>query len=333
VGITTTTTTTTSPSPPNAYANFIALAQGVVSGMEGSPTAPLAQAVVAWLMRPENMATVAAKAPMAAIQQLTALYSASACGGGGASTTSSAALDKLALDIVRVNWREMVEAEDVGTLWEFFSGSQGGEVSHNMGAAPLPFLGEWVLGVRGTPILTQGGGLLQLLVEPHLGDIKEAQGVVGTEFGGPVGVAWKVTPGTWGGGGEGLQGTRAVDLQLNVSAVTAGGVNVSIALPLDDDVTPPPEGPGALNGLCLSLGGRVVNVTQGLSSGALVLDKMGRYLRVVWVANFSDSFHSSHNSNSPPAPPVRWLGGGELRGLSGVDSVVVRLAAGGVGGC
>jgi hypothetical protein len=61
-------------------------------------------AAAAYLTNSLNDPLAAARAPMPAIQQLAALYA-----GPG---TGSAAADALALDIMRVNWRPMVEASD-----------------------------------------------------------------------------------------------------------------------------------------------------------------------------------------------------------------------------
>ena len=315
------------PSPPTAYANFIALAKGVADA-DGSGGGSLVAPVLAWLLRAEQAPLTAAAAPMAAIQQLTALYD-----HGG-----SAAVDTLALNIIRTNWAEMVAAEDVGTLWEFFSGSAGGEVSHNMGAAPVQFLLERVLGIR-VPLPL---ALRVVALEPHLGDLLAAAGVAGTEWG-PVGAAWAVTPGAWSPDPRAT--TRAVTLQVNASLAVAlplpakssgsssAGLTLRIAMPLDGADAPPPASAEALSGACLYVGQRVVNVSQGLASGELALDVDRRYLRLEWVAGGLGGGQGARGAGEGEGgpqglqPPPQWLGGRPLRGLAAVDSLAVRLAA------
>jgi alpha-L-rhamnosidase len=97
---------------------------------------------------------------------------------------NSAAMDREALKEMRRRWGRMVrESNDTGTLWETFDGS---ESCHNYGAVPAYFLSSYVLGVRlDGPIWNK-----RLLIEPRLGDLTKAEGVVVTEFG-PVPVAWE----------------------------------------------------------------------------------------------------------------------------------------------
>ena len=79
------------------------------------------------------------------------------------------------------------ESDDTGTLWEMFNGS---ESCHNYGAVPAYFLSSYVLGVRlDGPVWNR-----RLIIEPRLGDLANAEGVVVTEFG-PLPVSWK-QPGT-----------------------------------------------------------------------------------------------------------------------------------------
>jgi hypothetical protein len=60
------------------------------------------------------------------------------------------------------------------------------EACHNYGSVPAYFLSSYILGVRPVgPVLKK-----KLLIEPRLGDLSFAEGVVVTEFG-PVPVYWK----------------------------------------------------------------------------------------------------------------------------------------------
>ena len=100
----------------------------------------------------------------------------------------SAARDLEAVQEMRRRWGPMVrESDDTGTLWEMFNGS---ESCHNYGAVPAYFLSSYVLGVRlDGPVWNR-----RLIIEPRLGDLANAEGVVVTEFG-PLPVSWK-QPGT-----------------------------------------------------------------------------------------------------------------------------------------
>jgi len=300
---------------PSSYANFIALAKGVLD----LDTERAADAIT-YLCSEMNNPLVQAAAPMAAIQQLSALFNY-----GGSST-----IDKVAIDVIRTNWAAMVNATDVGTLWEFFD--ESGEVSHNMGAAPLPFLLEHVLGVTTTLPISPDHRLIT--IEPHLGDIYNVNGVAVSEFG-PVGVSWKISNGSWVNGGN-----RAVDLTLNVSIAqilplparspsTATSVNVSIAFPLSDAYIPPPSSASSLSTCCLELStlGRALNVSQALENGELTLDKDRRYLRYFWNVVFSND-----GKGEEMMTPPHWLGGPALNGLQGTDSMIARLSSPS-GGC
>ncbi|MFA6240881.1 MAG: alpha-L-rhamnosidase N-terminal domain-containing protein [Candidatus Hydrogenedentales bacterium] len=89
--------------------------------------------------------------------------------------------DQLVLDLTRTRWKTMSESE-TGTAWEGFG---PGEYCHNMGSAPTLFLSRYVLGVRvDGPVKNR-----RIIVEPRLGDMEHAEGVVVTEFG-PVPVRW-----------------------------------------------------------------------------------------------------------------------------------------------
>lgn len=96
----------------------------------------------------------------------------------------SPAMDLEALTEMRRRWGQMVrESGDTGTIWETFSGS---ETCHNYGAVPAYFLSSYVLGARRDgPVWNR-----RLVLEPRLGDLANAEGVVLTEFG-PVPVSWK----------------------------------------------------------------------------------------------------------------------------------------------
>lgn len=303
---------------PNALANYVALAKGVLDN-----DAPRAARAVQFIMAGDSGGVVAAAgAPMTSIQLLAALY------GYGA----SAAADKAALDVIRLNWALMVANDDVGTLFEFFDDS--GEVSHNMGAAPLPFLLERVLGVMTTLPLSPTHR--RVSIEPHLGDLAAALGVAVTEFG-PVGVAWSLVGGAW------ASARRAVSLELNASiaeqlpvparspglrgaAPAAAAVVVAIALPLSDAATPPPSDTRLLLPYCLALGGAPpLNVTKAVASGALTLDADLRYLRFEWPVALDG--RGVRGEREP-----QWLGSPPLRGLAATASLAALLSAP-AGGC
>jgi hypothetical protein len=91
-------------------------------------------------------------------------------------------MDKDILDAMRQKWAAMANWP-WQTTWEEF---EGGSKAHCYGMFPGYFLSAYVLGVRrDEPVATK-----QLLIEPHLGDLTEAAGVVVSEFG-PVPVSWK----------------------------------------------------------------------------------------------------------------------------------------------
>jgi hypothetical protein len=103
----------------------------------------------------------------------------------------TAAMDREAIGEMRRRWANMVNfLQDAGTLSESFVNDQGGGISescHNYGAIPAYFLSSYVLGVRRDgPARNK-----RLLIEPRLGDLTSAEGVVVTEFG-PVPVFWKL---------------------------------------------------------------------------------------------------------------------------------------------
>jgi len=99
------------------------------------------------------------------------------------------ALDRSELDIrslgmMRQGWKAMV-ASPWQCSWEELD-SGGGSKAHIYGMYPGYFLSSAVLGVRrDAPVWKH-----QLVIEPHLGDLTQAEGVVVTEFG-PLPVAWQ----------------------------------------------------------------------------------------------------------------------------------------------
>lgn len=96
------------------------------------------------------------------------------------------AADQLALDLIRHRWRAMAEGESK-TAWESFG---PGEYCHDMGSAPPYFLSRYVLGVRvDGPVAERS-----IRIQPRLGDLERASGVVVTEFG-PVAVSWNRSEG------------------------------------------------------------------------------------------------------------------------------------------
>ena len=95
-------------------------------------------------------------------------------------------LDARVLELWRKNWQAMVQSpwecswEDLG----------GGSHAHIYGMFPGYFLSTYVLGVRrDAPVAEK-----KILIEPHLGDLIQAGGVVVTEFG-PVPATWKLEGG------------------------------------------------------------------------------------------------------------------------------------------
>ena len=102
----------------------------------------------------------------------------------------SAAMDQEAVSEMRRRWGPMVRhQQDAGTLSESFvdeNGHGATESCHNYGAVPAYFLSSFLLGVRlDGPVWKK-----TILLEPRLGDLAFAEGVVVTEHG-PVPVSWK----------------------------------------------------------------------------------------------------------------------------------------------
>jgi len=99
-------------------------------------------------------------------------------------------MDQEVIQEIRRRWAPMVSfLHNTGTLAESFMDENGvgsSEACHNYGSLPAYFLSSYVLGVRANgPVWEK-----RLLIEPHLGDLTFAEGVVVTEFG-PVPVSWK----------------------------------------------------------------------------------------------------------------------------------------------
>jgi hypothetical protein len=93
----------------------------------------------------------------------------------------SEAADRAALTVIRQRWVGMTQFE-TKTTWEGFG---PGENCHDMGSPPTIYLSRHVLGVDlDGPVSNH-----KLAIEPHLGDLKHAEGVVVTELG-PVPVSW-----------------------------------------------------------------------------------------------------------------------------------------------
>jgi alpha-L-rhamnosidase len=90
--------------------------------------------------------------------------------------------DAAVLDRIRKGWRGMAESTNQ-TTWEMTS---GGSQMHCYGIVPGYTLSTYVLGVRrDEPVWKR-----RLVIQPHLADLTQAEGVVVSEYG-PVPVSWK----------------------------------------------------------------------------------------------------------------------------------------------
>jgi hypothetical protein len=90
------------------------------------------------------------------------------------------------LRIIRRRWATMLAKRDPGTLIEKFEFGKGASSCHNFGSVPAYFLSAFVLGVRTDgPVWKK-----RIIIQPRLGDLKLAEGIVVTEHG-PVPVSWK----------------------------------------------------------------------------------------------------------------------------------------------
>jgi alpha-L-rhamnosidase len=92
--------------------------------------------------------------------------------------------DQEVLDTMRDRWAVMVGRKMPGTLGEQFSDES--YYCHDFGPIPAIFLASYVLGVRRDGPL----GNRRILIEPRLGDLTQAEGVVVTRHG-PVPVKWE----------------------------------------------------------------------------------------------------------------------------------------------
>ena len=99
-------------------------------------------------------------------------------------------LDREAIGEMRRRWTSMVNfMQDAGTLCESFTDEKGegaSESCHNYGSVPAYFLSTNVLGVQMEGAVWEK----ELLIEPRLGDLTFAEGVVVTPHG-AVQVSWK----------------------------------------------------------------------------------------------------------------------------------------------
>jgi alpha-L-rhamnosidase len=95
----------------------------------------------------------------------------------------TAQTDELVLRFIREKWAPVLARKDNDTVYEGFG---SGSLCHNIGAVPAYYLGAWVLGVRREGTLAEK----RIYVEPHLGDLTAASGVVLNELG-AVSVNWE----------------------------------------------------------------------------------------------------------------------------------------------
>ncbi len=96
------------------------------------------------------------------------------------------ALDRPELDTRILNWFRQGWQAMVDNSWDCsWEGFDGGSKAHIYGMYPGYFLSADVLGVRRDEPVAKH----QIIIEPHLGDLTHAEGVVVTPFG-PVPVDW-----------------------------------------------------------------------------------------------------------------------------------------------
>jgi alpha-L-rhamnosidase len=114
-------------------------------------------------------------------------------------------LDREILNLFRTKWAAMV-ASPLQCSWESF---HGGSKAHTYGMYPGYFLSADVLGVHNDAPAADR----TIVIEPHLGDLVSAAGVVVTEFG-PVPISWKRAGST-----------------LNFNFAVPLGVNATLKLP------------------------------------------------------------------------------------------------------
>ncbi|MBM3495807.1 MAG: hypothetical protein FJX72_16005, partial [Armatimonadetes bacterium] len=119
--------------------------------------------------------------------------------------------DLEALNTMRRRWATMVGRKMPGTLGEQFGDES--YYCHDFGPIPAAFLAGRVLGVRRDgPI-----GRKRIVIEPRLGDLTEAEGVVCTRHG-PVGVSWR------------RDGSGRLDFAVHVPR----GVTARLSVPVPD---------------------------------------------------------------------------------------------------
>ena len=95
--------------------------------------------------------------------------------------------DRETLTTMRKRWAVMVGRKMPGTLGEQFGDES--YYCHDFGPIPAAYLASRVLGVRRQGLVENK----RITIEPRLGDLTEAEGVVVTRHG-PVPVVWKRTP-------------------------------------------------------------------------------------------------------------------------------------------
>ena len=132
---------------------------------------------------------------------------------------NNAQMDQEVIQEIRRRWTPMVNyLRNSGTLAESFINERGEgstEACHNYGALPAYFLSSYILGVRTDgPVWEK-----KLLIEPRLGDLTFAEGVVVTEFG-PVPVSWKLTD------------EKSLDFKISIPE----GINATIHFPIISDI-------------------------------------------------------------------------------------------------
>ena len=120
--------------------------------------------------------------------------------------------DERVLAMFRQGWQAMV-AHPWQCSWEFAEVEDGHSKAHSYGMFPGYFLSSHVLGVRRVGPAADR----QILIEPHLGDLHEAEGVVVTEFG-PVPISWQQANGELH-----FQGTIPADTEARLSLPAAAG--------------------------------------------------------------------------------------------------------------
>jgi hypothetical protein len=190
--------------------------------------------------------------------------------------------DVAALDSIRSKWAGVMQITDTGTLRESYNG--GGYV-HNFGASPIYYLGAYVLGVRLDGKLSDN----RILIEPRLGDLEFANGVVVTEHG-PVPVSWNQ-------GGDG---------QLTFEFSVPTGIVATVHFP-KNSFTP-----------TLILNGQVL-VDHGVSTHGVSVNER-------WIMMEVPSGNHTGTVTMAPAILVQPVGGGCSIGGTFTLSVVARGA-------